>query len=711
MALIARLGAFLGQLGRSASKFNYFNYGEKMISKRLFLSLSLAVGSLVAGSILRAAQPAVGGQLIGNNTPRFVSMAKNLGPEDPSKIIDVTIWLNLHNRGELDSLTEELYDPASPRYHDWLTRSDFAAKFAPTAEEAKTIQEFFESHKLPIVAVGPDNRFVRARGAIADVAKAFQLQINRFDLNGKTYRANTSDPLIEGPAASLVHSVSGLNDLTFEHPLKAPGVAKPGSGSGFENAASGPDPDFFTSNCFTGVKTEQYTGTDPFGLSFTATYKGNSYNGTENAPGCGYTPPEIHTAYNLTGLYKEGFDGTGQTIVIIDWCGSETIQDDANTFSARFGLPALTSSNFHIIYPSTYPTCMGPNVEISIDVEWAHAIAPGAKIDLLVPPTALFQDIDIAELYAIANHLGNVISGSYGSPESETPAAELEEENLINQTAAALGISANFASGDDGDFTPFGLPATVLAPADSPNATAVGGVSLALNSDNTMFWQTGWGNNETLLVSEGYVYDPPINFGFYAGSGGGPSAVFAKPMFQKNLPGTQRQLPDISWLADPFTGAVIVTSYPFQFPPQEWQVYGGTSVATPMFSALWAIANQEAGAPLGLAAKHLYSMPAGTITDVLPISSPTNVTATFVDPFSGTTTYTAAELVAPLYGTTKFYSALWNIPLEQDTAYVLSFGTDSGLKTTVGWDNVTGLGTPNGRAFADHFNPARPVSK
>ncbi len=124
-----------------------------------------------------------------------------------------------------------------------------------------------------------------------------------------------------------------------------------------------------------------------------------------------------------------------------------------------------------------------------------------------------------------------------------------------------------------------------------------------------------------------------------------------------------------------------------------------------MFSGLWAIANQEAGAPLGQAARHLYSMPAGTITDVVPRGSGTNVTATIQEP-TGTTSYTAAQLAAPLVNTTVFTSAIWNIPLEQDTAYIITFGTDSGLTVTPGWDDVTGLGTPNGKAFADYFNPA-----
>jgi subtilase family serine protease len=103
------------------------------------------------------------GQLIANNTPKFAATAKNLGPENPSKIIDVGLWLNLPNRAALDSLVEELYDPASSHYREWLKPAGFAEKFAPTAQEARSVGEFLSLHNLRVVAVGPNNMFVRAR--------------------------------------------------------------------------------------------------------------------------------------------------------------------------------------------------------------------------------------------------------------------------------------------------------------------------------------------------------------------------------------------------------------------------------------------------------------------------------------------------------------------------------------------------------------------
>jgi subtilase family serine protease len=217
------------------------------------------------------------------------------------------------------------------------------------------------------------------------------------------------------------------------------------------------------------------------------------------------------------------------------------------------------------------------------------------------------------------------------------------------------------------------------------------------------------------LVNQGVIYDPPtIPFGnpggILGGSLGGPSEFFAKPWFQKGVPGTHRQVPDISWLADPYTGGVIVVSQPTQLPLQIWYPVGGTELATPMFSALWAIANQEAGVPLGQAAPYLYSMPSTTITDIVPYTSPNNVTATIEDSSTVTHHYNPSQtlLLNPYFVFGEFYSAIWDqYTGNENIAWVLSFGQDYNNHPEVGWDVPTGLGTPNPKPFADWFAPVR----
>jgi subtilase family serine protease len=550
------------------------------------------------------------------------------------------------------------------------------------------------------------------RGSVAAVQQAFNVTIQRYRNGTQSFRANTADPRIDDPAGALIMAVGGLESTGYTHPLDQQ-ILMTAPRTGPQSSLVGVAPlskPAYTSACFKKSKSETIStlGGDP-----SATYTGNSYAGTYDTDiaGCGYTPPEIQAAYNLTALYAEGYNGAGQTIVIIDWCGSPTIQSDANAFSAKFGLPLLTSNNFSITNYPAPSTCSSEDPEINIDVEWSHAIAPGANIALVVPPTADFDDVDSALLYAVENGLGNVISNSYGSEEYYTPTSIIDTQNNIIESASVLGISANFASGDSGDYTygyPQYNPASVITPADSPYATAIGGISLGLTKTDGISFQAGWGTNETLLASEGYIYDPPINFGFGFGAGGGPSAIFSKPSWQTGVKGKFRQVPDISWLADPFTGAVIALSEPGVSPSPVYTVYGGTSLATPMFSGLWAIADEEYGASLGQAAPTLYTMPSSTILDVTPYGSKTNVKATITAAPGEVSSYTAEDLAQPLENSRRFYSVVWNYPLEQDTAYVLTFGTDSSLATKPGWDNVTGLGVPNGQAFADYFHPSAP---
>jgi subtilase family serine protease len=684
------------------------------------------LATLIAGITL----PAIAAGKIEHNTPGYVATAKNMGTVDPAQTMDVAIWLKPHNRAEMDTLAQQLYDRNSPNYRHFLKRAQFAARFAPTAAEARSVQEFFEGHNLKVVRVAPDNMFVRARGTVADVETAFHVVLNNYEVKGKTIRSNDRDPFIDGAAAELVSTVSGLDTGAFEHPAmtrtpKLSTTTSPLPPSASAMITNRLDTLGYSNNCFNGTETDVLS-TNGDGELPIGTFKGNHLNiFSLTSAGCGYDPLMIQAAYNLTGLYAEGFDGTGQTIGIIDWCGSPTIQSDANAFSAQFGLPALTSSNFAITNIPSPSTCSAPDsVEINIDVEWAHAVAPGANINLIVPPGAFFTEIDQAEYIAIDEGLANVLSGSFGAEEIFIPASELQNGNLLSELGAIMGISTNFSTGDSGNFT-FGFPQfdppSVSYPADSPFATGVGGVTLALNADNSIAWQAGWGNNETLLAEEGTVFDPPLAFGFNGGSGGGAStcafqdsngnclAGFPKPWYQKvGVPGKYRQLPDVSWVADPFTGVVIAITVPGQVPSLLWQVWGGTSVACPMFSGLWAIANQEAGVPLGQAAPYLYSMPAGAIYDIVPVTSKTNVTASIQEP-TGTNKYTPAEVGGVTSG--AFVSAIWDYADIADTALVLTFGTDPGLTVHKGWDDVTGVGTPNAKAFADAFAPAPAVKK
>jgi subtilase family serine protease len=658
-----------------------------------------------------------------NNSQKLVGTARDLGPEDASKQITVNVWLNLHNKATLDKLVKQMYEEGSPNYHRWLTMEEYKASFAPTARDAAVVREFLESHNLSVSAIEKNNHYVTALGRVGDIQNAFNVQINRMNIKGAIHPMATKEPSVMGPAGALVAAVqvSDLGYSSYSRPAFDPDAGVAYSGV---PVSSGPSSNglFFSAECLRPPETQTFTtgGGNPIAVYAGNRYGANITSGVPNLPPCGYDSAEIQTAYGLNALYKSGLDGAGQTVVIVDAFGSNTILADANLFSELNGLPALTPSNFQIFTPTGPATCTATNgciagnwqFETTLDVEWAHSIAPGANIALVLAASNAFTNLDAADLFAVENKLGNVISNSYGIQEiilAEFAPSELVVENNIAELAAATGISLDVSSGDDGDFVAvddaeLGVAVgSVSANADSPFATGVGGTSTFLNANNNIELETGWGLNETRIANPtpNPPVIPPLQLGFVFGSGGGTSAVYAKPSFQKSLPGNFRLVPDVSMNADPETGSeIIVTPDSVPGDPQEVAVFGGTSLSSPMFSGLWAIANQAAGTPLGQAAPYLYKLHGGAITDVTDLTfvSLLNVFGIVFDPPSAPTFESPNSLAEPLQNTTNYVSALFQS--STSTRWdVFTFGTDSSLTVGFGWDNVTGVGTPNGVPF------------
>jgi subtilase family serine protease len=671
-----------------------------------------SVAALVLITALSAFLPLASAQTytIHGNTPGFIQKATDLGAVDPSGVISVTAWLKLRNEGKLDKLVESQRQKGSTNYQKWITQDQFNSSFSPTAQEVKAVQNFLSAHGLTVLTVAENNFYVKVQGTVGAIEKAFNVQIDTYKLNGETYRSNKANPSVNSAAGGLIAAVTGLDDYGFR-PMIA--RASGPDGTPFKpvplNSIS-PDGAFFESQCFRAPESDTFTGGGN-----TATYTGNRYGAdiTNSALGhlapCGYQPSEMQTAYNMTPLYSAGWDGTGQTIVITDAFGDDTIAGDAEVFSQIYGLPDLTPSNFQVLRapgavhnPGVphFGGSAGWRDEITLDVEWVHAMAPGANIVLVIGPNNT-SDLDEAINYAVVHHLGNTISNSWSSVEGFGNPAQHIRDNRILQAAAAQGIDVNFSSGDSGDFAAAVGFKTVGFPGSSPFATSIGGTSLALNPDNTMAFQTGWGNNLTRIVDTIALGSPPVvpplQLGFQGGAGGGTSLTFAKPSFQSSLPGTMRMVPDISMLADPFTGVEIIETFDGQLTVG---VIGGTSLACPMFSAVMGIASQKAGHGLGQAAQLVYNLPAGAVTDVLAVSSPNNATGVI----NGTTIETADDLAAPLDGVTSYYSALYNSPFSTRW-FAITFGTDSSLTTGPGWDNVTGVGTPDGWNFVNALAP------
>ncbi|HEV8402235.1 MAG TPA: S53 family peptidase [Candidatus Limnocylindrales bacterium] len=417
-----------------------------------------------------------------------------------------------------------------------------------------------------------------------------------------------------------------------------------------------------------------------------------------------FSPQAIRAAYNVNPLYEAGFDGAGRTIAIVDSYGSDTMAHDLHVFDQQFGLAPMCGEEgvtctagmptFSQLSLQGSPATKAPPsnsngtgqedksawaLEVALDVEMSHAMAPGANILLVHTNTAEtlgvqgFPQMMAAEKYVVDHHLADVISQSFASAEDAFGSTQsLENLRYAFKAAAANGVTVLGSSGDGGSAnaikTPVGkggstIPEpTVEWPASDPLVTGVGGTYLCTDALDT---------TDRVLDNT----SPPVNCQNQAqdeiawiDSGGGFSHVFARPAYQDTLPagstaiGSTRGVPDIGLQASSRTGALVYLTLP---PDGDsglfcgsapcstgWYDIGGTSLSCPQWAGLVAIAAQIAGHGLGVINPALYAL----------ASNPTTYASDFFDVTTGNN---QADPSVP------------------------------GYNATPGWDPITGLGTPN----------------
>src|SRR5580704_9994251 len=314
-----------------------------------------------------------------------------------------------------------------------------------------------------------------------------------------------------------------------------------------------------------------------------------------------YTPVQYRAAYNLNSLYAHGITGRGRTIVIVDSYGSPTITSDIKTFDKQFGFPDpdLKIVKFGNVPPfdPTNETQVGWAEETTLDVEYAHSIAPDAKIVLAETPVAETEGVTglpemmNAERSLINAGVGDVISQSFGATENTFPGfSQGNFSSLLNlryafKDALAHHVTVLAASGDNGATDAMSDGSTLYPfpvnswPSSDPLVSSIGGSQLTLdNAGNRLSPDVVW------------------NDGFGAG-GGGESAVFGRPLFQLGVAGVvgaHRGTPDISMTAAVNGAAWVYWSFAGAGAPG-WELVGGTSEATPIFAGIVALADQKAG--------------------------------------------------------------------------------------------------------------------
>ena len=360
-----------------------------------------------------------------------------------------------------------------------------------------------------------------------------------------------------------------------------------------------------------------------------------------------YGPAQIRAAYQIQPLLDQGTTGAGETIVIVDAFQNPTMGSDLQSFDNYFGLPA--PPRFRTVAPFGL-TPFDPNNsdqvawsgEIALDVEWAHAVAPGANIVLALSPSNADADMVATEAWAIDSGAGDVISMSYGDLEACMSADVQARQHQLFAKATSRGITLVAATGDWGPswFTCDGksLVKGIGTPASDPYVTAVGGTQLTAD-----------------LVTGQYKNEVSWDEADAGAGGGGYSTLYPAPDYQRQLPGAQgaRAIPDVAYDAA-FDGGVLVAWGSSGFPPDPvWNIYWiffGTSSGAPQWSGLTVLADQLRGSRIGQLNPALYS-----IGSAYP-----NYAADFHDITKGNNNWAGI----------------------------------SGYGASAGWDPVTGLGSP-----------------
>ncbi|WP_372407640.1 protease pro-enzyme activation domain-containing protein [Streptomyces luteireticuli] len=628
----------------------------------LAAALPLVAGALTLGApAADAADGPHGRQSLAGTRPAWATARADRGSTPESKAVTARVYLAGRDAKGLAAYARAVSDPKSPSYARYLTVKEAQDRFGPTGGQIAEVTAWLKSSGLKVT--GTNRHYVTVTGDAAAAGKAFGTRLHDYVKDGRTYHAPSSTASVPASVAGDVLTVVGLNDA----PRRAHRDEElPGPSAAFAN--SGPFSTYYGSNVDKSLPAA-YGGHAPYAIK-------------------GYTGKQLRAAYGA-----KNFTGKGVTVAITDAYASPTIVGDIEQYAKRNGDRPYRKGQFSQVLPANW-THTAPNEcdaagwygEETLDVEAVHAVAPEAN--LLYVAGASCQDDDLIDsLHKIVdNRLADIVSNSWSDVEShETPDVAAAYDQVF-QTGAVEGIGFYFSSGDDGDNARKHAEKQVDTPANSPWVTSVGGTSLAVGKGGKYLWETGWGTHTAKLSKDGHGWDG-FPGDFTGGAGGGTSKLFEQPFYQRGVVpdalaranGSAKPMrvgPDIAAVADSTTGFLVGQTETFPDKSVKYGEYriGGTSLAAPVIAGVQALAQQARhGVPIGFANPGIYDR-YGTaayhdVTDH-PLGKNQGIGNVRVDFVNG---------VDAKGGT---------------TVSLRSLGSDSSLSATVGYDDVTGVGSP-----------------
>ena len=517
----------------------------------------------------------------------------DIGPTDPSLPMNrVILLLKIapNKQAALDRLLIEQQDPSSPSFHRWLKPEEFGERFGRSPEETQTVKGWLVSHGLTINETAKGGNWINFSGTAAQVESAFRVQIHDYNVDGRLHHANSNDPSIPCALADVVLGPVTLHDF---RPKPAHTKARQMS------------------------EGERQPG-------YTYSYEGETYQAL--APG------DFAVIYDVNAVYKQGHDGTGVTIALVEQTLPNASPNSWNFFRSTFGLPS-NPPNVIVAYGNNPgDTGVDDDSEADLDVEWAGAVAPRATIDFVTSgqgttTTGLSSSgVDLSAQYIVDNDLAPIVSYCYTTCEPDMGTNWQAFYTTIWAQAASQGMTVFVVSGDAGAYaclddsgSPYQYSKAVNGLASTPYNIAVGGTRFNYSATNSA---TYWSNGNTVNDVSALGYIPEIawndlwayssSYGsvqdYEAASGGGASSVYPKPSWQVSpgVPtGNARYMPDVSLNADdinvPYlvytctnsSGACIMPAQ--NTPLSSWPMFGGTSGAAPSFAGIMALLVQSAG--------------------------------------------------------------------------------------------------------------------
>ena len=536
------------------------------------------------------------------SVPRLAAGSRVVGSLGTATRMSVTVTLRPRDPAALAAYANAVSTPGSSVFHDYLSVSQFSARFGPTAAQMRAVVASLRGDGLRPGAVSANGLSIPVSANAGELAHAFAVGFHRVALpSGRTAFANTSAPLFNTSIAGFVQGVVGLSTLAQPQPL---GLTVPHGRVAHVNphvVTGGPQP-------------------------------------CSAASGVGeYTADQLASAYRFSSLYGAGDEGSGQTVALYELEPNKT--SDISAYQSCYGTSASVS---YVKVDSGAGSGAGEG-EAALDIEDVIGLAPKASILVYQGPNSNSGAYDTYNSI-ISQDKAKVISTSWGLCESEEGSSAASSENTLFQEAATQGQSIFAAAGDSGSEDCGSNSLAVDDPASQPYVTGVGGTSIsALGPPPT---QTVWNDDCS---------------GGTCGGGGGISSLWSMPSYQSGAPGSLnvinssssaspcqagtgsycREVPDVSADADPATGYSIYWD-------GQWIGIGGTSAAAPLWAAFTALANASSGCngtPIGFANPALYKAAASSYSsDFGDITSGNNdITGTNGGKFTAGTGYDMAS--------------------------------------------------------------------